>query len=747
MSKKILITSALPYVNNVPHLGNLVGAVLSADVYARFSRQMGYETLYICGSDEHGTATETKAKELGVTPKELCDKYHELHKKIYEWFTISFDIYGRTSEENHIEFTQELFTKVLDNKFIVEEVVTQPYSVESEMFLADRFVIGTCPHCSSEQATGDQCDTCGKLLTPQELINPKAKMDGSTPEFRKTSHLFLELDKLQPTLEKWFKDEAFAGTWSDNAISITQAWFKEGLKKRAISRDLKWGIPIPESAFNGKYKDKVFYVWFDAPMGYISITAQKKYQQDPSRKITIADWWQNENVELFQFMGKDNIPFHSIIFPASLMAASKDANNPDYHLVNHLCVTEYLNYENTKFSKSRNTGVFGDDAINSGIPADVYRYVLMFYRPENSDSQFTWKGVQERVNNELIGNFGNFVNRTLSFTNRFFEGKTIALDKASLDDSQKTFQTQIGNEIKVYTNLLKNVKLRDALMQLMKISSLCNQYFQASAPWKTRNENPQKAQTDLTLLVHAVKDLAIMCEPYMPTTSKNIFKQLNTKPENFAELGNLTLENHHIGEAKVLFTKIEDETVEELRGKFGGKQKKENKPSNKNKSKKKKEKKPITPLQPSDIQIIVGQITSIKQHPDADKLYIEEVDVGGKTIQIISGLVPYYKADELLNKKVFVVTNLKPAKMRGVMSHGMLLAAETQDESIVEVLDASNFKVGDSFSSSAKDEVDFGEFMTLSFTIANKEVSLNGDLFKIDGKQVLSEKVVNGLVR
>ncbi|MCA9478209.1 MAG: methionine--tRNA ligase [Nanoarchaeota archaeon] len=725
MTQKILITSALPYVNNVPHLGNLVGCVLSADVFARFSRQMDWETLYICGSDEHGTATETKAKEAGVTPQELCDKYFAIHKEIYDWFDISFDIFGRTSLDNHKAITQELFKKVKANGFIEEDTVTQPYSVKSEMFLADRYIIGTCPHCRFEEATGDQCDNCGKLLTPQELIDPRAKIDGSTPEFRETKHLFLSLDTLQPFLEEWVKRQSAEGNWTENAIRTTNAWFKEGLKKRAISRDLKWGIPIPQEG----YESKVFYVWFDAPIGYISITEQlvgEKYKE----------WWQGKEAKLYQFMGKDNIPFHSIIFPASLMAASDDQNDPDYNLVYHLDVTEYLNYENTKFSKSRNTGVFGDDAVKSGIPSDVYRYVLMFYRPENADTQFTWKGLQERLNNELIANFGNFVNRTLSFTNRFFESKTSALKEEELDEKAQEFLGKFRSETAIFIELLKQVKLRDALMQFMKISSIGNQYFQEAQPWKSRTENPQKAAADITLLVNAVKDLAIMCEPFLPATSKEIFSQLNADEKKFSDLGKLSLQDHTIGEAKVLFTKIEDAEIEELRKKFSGKQQ-----ETKEKKEKKMEKKETTPLKPSDVQFVVGEIIDIKQHPNADKLFMEQVNIGTETIQILSGLVGHYTAQELLHKKIFVVKNLKPAKMRGEMSHGMLLAAETEDESVVEVLDAADFEVGAMFSQNPQEEIDFGQFMTLKLDVRDHQVFLNDEPFLIGGKQ-LSTKVV-----
>lgn len=738
-NKKILITSALPYVNNVPHLGNIIGCVLSADVFARFCRSMGKETLYICGADEHGTATETKAKEEGLTPKQLCDKYYDIHKNIYEWFNISFDIFGRTSTENHKKITQELFSKVLENGFVEEDTVTQPYSVKSEMFLADRFIVGTCPHCDYEKARGDQCDSCGKLLNPSELVNPKSAIDGSTPEFRETEHLFLNLNKLQPLLQSWVKKQSKDGFWTQNAIRTTNAWFKEGLKKRAITRDLKWGINIPESAFGGRYKDKVFYVWFDAPIGYISITQQllgEKYKE----------WWCAPNdVSLYQFMGKDNIPFHSIIFPGSLMAAEDakviggEVSTNDYTLVHHLSVTEYLNYEHTKFSKSNGVGVFGDNAKDSGIPSDVFRYVLLYNRPENSDTQFTWKGLQERLNNELVANFGNLVNRTTSFISRFLEGKVEPIAESDLDVSEKEFYEKYKEEVKHYINLLENVKLRDALMQFMKISSIGNQYFQDNEPWKTKTVNRNKCQRDLALLANMVYDLAALLEPYLPDTAANIFKQLNVKPKTISGVCKLSLGDHKLGEPEILFQKLEDKDVEILREKYGGSQEKEEVEVEENKS-----------LQPEDVHLRVGKIIEVTKHPKADKLYIEKVDLGDKEIEIVSGLVGYYIAEELLGKHIIVVTNLKPAKLRGVMSNGMLLAGE-DDKGTVGLVFAPNAKPGEKVRTdkqgTPKEEISFDEFMTLKFEVKDGVPLLNGMKLKAKDSPIVVDKVANGVIR
>lgn len=724
MKKKILITSALPYVNNVPHIGNLIGAVLSADVFARFSRLQGNETLYICGSDEHGTATETKAKQEGITPQELCDKYYELHKQVYDWFNISFDGgFGRTSKQNHHVIAQDIFKKVEANGYIEEKTIVQPYSVKSQMFLADRFIEGTCPHCHYEEARGDQCDHCGKLLSPQELLHPKSTIDGTKPEFRETTHLFLRLDKLQPALETW--TQKAGKNWTQNTVRTTNAWFKEGLQPRAITRDLEWGIPVPHPGF----EHKVFYVWFDAPIGYISLTQQAVGEQ-------YKDWWYDKHTQLYQFMGKDNIPFHSIIFPGTLLATNPelDATHPqtDFILPYHIDATEYLNYEHVKFSKSRGIGVFGDQVKESGIPADVWRYVLLFYRPEAADTQFTWKGLQERLNNELIANFGNFVNRTLTFTKRFFDGQ---LQDVTLSEAQEAFVTKWKNEIQEYVALLEQVKLRDGLMQLMKLSSMGNQYFQEAQPWKTRTDNPEQAQSDIALLNMLVKDLAIICKPYLPTTAQAIYSQLNLEEPTLNTIGQL-LGNHTIGEPAVLFNKVEDEQIEALSIRFSGKQANIVEKS---------------VLKPEDVDLRVGKIISIKKHEKADKLFVEQVDLGDKTVQIVSGLVGHYTAEELEGKHLVIVANLKPAQLRGEISQGMVLAAEDKDGKVGLVF-AANAKPGERVRTvrqgTAKEEITFEEFMTLSFVAKGGEVLLNGEkLAAKDSALIIDKNIQDGKVR
>ena len=497
--KKRLITSALPYVNNIPHIGNLT-QVLSADVFARFCRLKGYETLYICGTDEYGTASETRALQEGVTPRELCDHYHAIHRDIYKWFNISFDYFGRTSTPKQTEIVQHIFNEVDKNGYISEKESEQLYCPECKRFLADRYVTGTCPHCGDTGARGDQCDKCGTLLDPTELIDPKCSVCGHTPVIKKTKHLYINLPKALPLLQKWMDKASVEGFWAKNAIQITNSWIRDGLQERCITRDLKWGIPVPKEGF----EDKVFYVWFDAPIGYISITANATDNWEY--------WWRDpENTELFQFIGKDNIPFHTVIFPSSLLATGEK-----WTMLHHMSSTEYLNYEGGKFSKSRGIGIFGNDVQETGIKADVWRFYMFYNRPEKQDFTFTWKDFQEKINKELIGNLSNLVNRTLTFVKRFYDGN---LGEGALDQELKA---QIIEKEKEITDSLERADERDALRAIFALSDIGNKAFQASEPWKLRNEDPERAKAILRTLVYLIRDLGVMVTPYMPSTGEKI---------------------------------------------------------------------------------------------------------------------------------------------------------------------------------------------------------------------------------
>ncbi|XP_055839978.1 methionine--tRNA ligase, cytoplasmic [Episyrphus balteatus] len=561
--RNVLITSALPYVNNVPHLGNIIGCVLSADIFARYARTCGYNTLYVCGTDEYGTATENKALAEGLTPKEICDKYFELHNSIYRWFGIGFDYFGRTTTAEQTEVVQEAFQDIYKAGFILTESVEQLLCQKCDRFLADRFVEGTCPHpgCGYEDARGDQCDKCGKLVNAIELIRPRCKTCNTAPVIRSSEQLFIDLPKIEPKLKEWI--EKSDSGWTNNARVITRSWLREGLKPRCITRDLKWGIPVPLKGF----ESKVFYVWFDAPYGYVSIT--KRYSKDH-----YTEWWQpaaGVNVELFQFMAKDNVPFHSVMFPSSLLATNKG-----HVLASHIMATEYLNYEDGKFSKSRGIGVFGNDAQETGIPADVWRFYLASARPEGQDSSFSWNDLGARNNSELLNNLGNFVNRALVFCEKNYDS---TIPPMTLTKDELILLALVNREVKGYVQSLEKARLRDGIRHILSISRHGNGYMQSQQPWvllKGTDDEKARAATIIGLCCNIACLLASLLFPYMPTTARTLFDQLNTKqplinPEQ--PLASILLPaGHKIGKPAPLFAKIEQARIDELKKKYAGPQ-------------------------------------------------------------------------------------------------------------------------------------------------------------------------------
>lgn len=739
MKKKRLVTSALPYVNNIPHLGNLI-QVLSADVFARFCRLKGYDTLYVCGTDEYGTATETRALEEGVSPKELCDRYHTIHSEIYEWFNINFDHFGRTSTEWQTKIVQDIFKKVDAAGYINEKTIEQLYCESCDRYLADRFVRGECPHCGYDDARGDQCENCGKLLDPTDLVDPRCGVCGKTPKARETRHLYLDLPKILPKLEEWIDKASVDGFWARNAIQMTKSWIRDGLKERCITRDLKWGIPVPKEGF----EDKVFYVWFDAPIGYISITANLTDEW--------ADkWWKSpSDTELFQFIGKDNIPFHTVIFPSSLIGSGDD-----WTLLHHMSSTEYLNYESGKFSKSKGIGVFGTDAKDTGIPADVWRFYIFYNRPEKSDAVFTWSDFQEKVNSELIGNLGNLVNRTLTFVNRFYDGKLPeAGDDAEMMEHIRRREAEISEHY-------ERAELRDAFRKIFALSSYGNKAFQEGEPWKLRKSDPAAAAALLNTLVHLVRDLAVMSAPIIPETSRRILSFFGLEQQNWDDLG----EKRGISEIikpEILFQRLEDDRINELRDRFSGSQK-EREARDKEKKMAEEEK---TEEQPSlleqfssKLDLRIAKIVEVERHPEADKLYIEKLDCGnGEERTIVSGLVPYYKPEELEGRHIVLAYNLKPAKLRGVKSHGMLLAAEDEslpeEERTVEVIFADWAEAGSRIypegaaapEGDGPKRVSIDTFFSIPLKVAEGKVQVDGTPLYADGKVLAAEKVNSGSV-
>lgn len=552
--RNILVTSALPYVNNVPHLGNIVGSVLSADIYARYTKNRGYNTLFVCGTDEYGTATETKALEEGVSPKALCDKYHVIHKQTYDWFQIGFDHFGRTTTPKQTEIAQHIFTKLNDNGYLEEQSMKQLYCPVHNGFLADRFVEGTCPKCSYTDARGDQCDGCGTLLNPFELIEPRCKIDNATPIPRESNHIFLSLDKLQDQVAEWNKKSQELGKWSKNSKTITDTWLNEGLHPRCITRDLKWGTPVPLAT----YADKVLYVWFDACIGYVSITAN--YLED------WESWWRNpENVQLYQFMGKDNVPFHTVVFPASQLGTKEK-----WTMLHHLSTTEYLQYEGGKFSKSRNVGVFGNNAQDTGIPPSVWRYYLATARPETSDTQFSWQEFVTRNNSELLANLGNFVNRLVKFVSAKFNKVVPEYDVAHLDYAP--VEKDLNQLLASYNEAMEAVSERKGLEIAMQISARGNQFLQDNKLDNSLLANhPEKAAAVIGVGINIIYLLSAIFTPFMPETGSQILEQLNAPARKIPNEFTLPIKGgHNLGKPAYLFSRIDDKKVEEWRAKFGG---------------------------------------------------------------------------------------------------------------------------------------------------------------------------------
>ncbi|CAI9102406.1 OLC1v1000669C1 [Oldenlandia corymbosa var. corymbosa] len=567
--RNVLITSALPYVNNVPHLGNIIGCVLSADVFARYCRLNGCNTLYIGGTDEYGTATEIKALQENLSPREICDKYHEIHKEIYEWFGISFDHFGRTSTPQQTDVCQSIFNKLWDKNYLSEDTTHQLYCDRCERFLADRYVEGTCPGCNNGSARGDQCDNCPKTYDSTELVDPRCKICGSSTTIRDTEHVFLEFPKLEEKLRSYISE--MEANWSGNAIRTTKAWLKEGLKKRNITRDLKWGVPVPLE----RYKDKVFYVWYDAPIGYISIT--KCYTPDHWEK-----WWKNpKDVELYQFMGKDNIPFHTFWFPSILLGTGEN-----WTLMKAVSVAEYLNYESDKFSKSGGVGVFGTDAKDTNIPVEVWRYYLIINRPEKSDSAFKWEDLQAKVNGELVNKLGNFIHRVLSFIAKDDPGYGSVIPDAEnveLHPLTQDLGRRVGDLVDEYKAAMEKVKLREGLEKAMSISKEGNHYLQESRFWQLCKQDRPACSIVIRTSVGLVYLLACLLEPFIPSFSAEVRKQLNLPLEIPLSLDDISIERarrlweflprgHRIGSPAPLFKELKDKEIVQLKERFAGSQ-------------------------------------------------------------------------------------------------------------------------------------------------------------------------------
>lgn len=672
--KRILVTAALPYANGPIHLGHLAGAYLPADIYVRYQRLKGRDVIYICGSDEHGVPITITAEKEGVTPQQVVDKYHYMNKDSFERFGMSFDNYSRTSLQLHHQTAQEFFLELYKKGILKEKATKQLYCEKDKMFLADRYVEGICPVCGSPGARGDQCEKCGSWLEQTDLIEPKCKICGSTPFIRETSHWYLPLGDFQKRLEEWINTKT---DWKENVKQYVYSWFKEGLQDRAVTRDLHWGVKVPIPGAEGK----VIYVWFDALLGYISST--KEWAQKIGQPEKWREYWQNEDTRLIHFIGKDNIVFHCIVFPAILMAWNEGRESEIYILPDNVPANEFLNLEGKKFSTSRNYAVWLNEYLEKFEP-DPLRYALACILPETRDADFSWKEFQARNNNELADILGNFVNRTLIFAKKNFEGKVP--ERYELEDIDRELLAKLKEYADKISENYENFRIRDGVFETMNLARFANKYFNDTEPWRMIKENPKRASTTINLCLQTVRALAILFEPVLPFSARKIWEMLNLK-DDIVKAGwdsacELKLEvGHQLGEPKILFRKIEDSEIEEQIVKL--------KIASGEVAEVKTEFKPQITIEDFEkIDLRVAEVLECERVKNSDKLLKLKVKIGTTERQIVAGIGKNYKPEELIGKRVIVVANLKPAKLMGIESQGMLLAAVKDDKlSIITTLD------------------------------------------------------------
>lgn len=664
--RRTLVTAALPYANGPIHLGHLAGAYLPADIFVRFKRLKEEDVLFICGSDEHGVPITLTAEKEGVPPKVIIDRYHEMNRNAFENFGISFDNYSRTSLPIHHKTAQEFFLKYYENKILKQKKEFQFYDEKLKMFLPDRYLVGTCPHCGSEDARGDQCESCGSYLNSTELINPKSKVTGETPVLKETVHWYFPLGDYQLRLEKYIEEKDRQEGWKENVLNYCRSWFNEGLQDRAITRDLDWGVRVPLK----EYESKVLYVWFEAVLGYISSTkewAEKRNQPDEWKK-----YWLDDKTKYIAFIGKDNVVFHCIVFPAMLMAWN-DLSDEKYILPDNVPANEFLNYEGLKFSKSRGWGIDLQDFLNH-FPPDPLRYYLASIIPENRDTDFYWRDFQAKNNNELADIFGNFVNRTLTFIEKHFN--SYVPEVTSLNDIDKQLLEQIAQYKERIELLFEKIKIKDAVNEIMNLARLGNKYFNDSQPWKTIKENRDACATTINLSLQMIRTLAVMFSPIIPFTSEKIFKMINVDKPSWKLWKEcekpLIPPGHKIGKAEIVFSKIDDKVVEP----FVKSQEKQEPEKSENSSN------IITIDDFRKVELKVAKIIKCEKITNSKKLLRLQVDLGNEMRQIIAGLAEFYEPDELVGKKVLIVANLKEAKLMNELSQGMVLAVEDENKKL-----------------------------------------------------------------
>ena len=662
--KRHTITAALPYANGPLHLGHLAGVYISADIYARFLRSNGEDVAFICGSDEHGAAITLRAKKENKSPKEIVDEYHFSNKDIFEKLGISFDIYDRTSSKHHHETAQELFLEMDKKGAFVKKESEQYFDEEYQQFLADRYITGQCPKCGYQNAYGDQCEKCGSALSSSELIHPISTLSGKSPQLKSTTHWYLPLDRHEKWLSDWIQKGIYNGeqvhspeNWKNQVVGQCMSWIKAGLQPRAITRDLDWGVSVPVQDGEGK----VLYVWFDAPIGYISAT--KKWANENGKSW--EDYWKSKDTNLVHFLAKDNIVFHTIIFPAILSELD------GYILPTNVPANEFLNLEGQKLSTSRNWAVWGKDYITE-FPnqEDILRYVLCSIAPENKDSDFSWKDFQARNNNELCSIFGNFVNRTLVLTKKYYNRVTPSRNNLLEVDIEllKTIKETPEN----IAQAISSFRFRDAQGEAMKLARAGNKYLADTEPWKLIKTDPERVKTIMNISLQITANLAIVFEPFMPKKALELAELLNINLPRWDQAGKdqLINENHIINEPRILFQKIEDEKIDEQIKKLKNQDQKPNKyPPMKDE---------ITFDEFSKMDLRVGTITAAEKIEKADKLLKLTVDTGIDVRTVVSGIAEHFKPEEVIGQKVSILLNLAPRKIRGVESQGMILMAETE---------------------------------------------------------------------
>ncbi len=674
--KRYTVTAALPYTNGPVHIGHLAGVYIPADTYVRYLRLKEKDVIFVCGSDEHGVPITLKARKEGVSPQEVVDKYHKIIGDSFRDFGISFNIYHRTSSATHHETAADFFRNLYDKNVFTEESTEQYFDESAQQFLADRYIVGTCPVCGNENAYGDQCEKCGTSLNPTDLINPHSTLSGQPPVLRKTTNWFLPLDKMQPEIEAYVESHK---EWRPTVFGQCKSWLNGGLQPRAMTRDLEWGVKVPVAGAEGK----VLYVWFDAPIGYISATKdllnadlseEKKaayyIKNIPVKAASWEDYWKAEDTKLVHFIGKDNIVFHCIIFPAMLMA------HGTYHLADQVPANEFLNLEGDKISTSRNWAVWLPEYLKD-FPGkqDVLRYVLTAAAPETKDNDFTWKDFQARNNNELVAIYGNFINRVLVLSHKYFDGKVMPAGSLSEQDQEvveqlKEFPDKIGNA-------LENYRFREALSEFMNLARVGNKYLAEEEPWKLIKTDSDRVQTVLNIGLQVAANLAILSQPFLPHSADALFILLNLLPQNWDKAGTVDLlpEGHQLKEAKLLFEKIEDAQIEAqiqklLNTKMENEQVKlpliEAKPN-------------ISFEQFAALDIRVGTILAAEKVAKTKKLLKLSIDTGLDQRTVVSGIAEYFDPEAIVGKQVSILVNLEPREIKGILSQGMILMAENPE--------------------------------------------------------------------